>query len=157
MELCAIFLEIISRIKSLAYNRKVVMPVNKDKKQPENNRIIYTDLLRIVAIFSVIMIHVSEWRIYQLDVFGTVDWYIHLVYFSISWYAVPVFFMISGMFNLKDKIHISPVNDINKMLKKTVKIIYALIFWYLMSSLSTIIGKYFFKPESFNINPESVH
>ena len=56
------------------------------------NRVIYLDVLRVLAIFSVVMLHVSCVFLRA----NTVGWYVGNFYDSLSRWCVPVFVMISG-------------------------------------------------------------
>ena len=59
-----------------------------------NNRIIPFDVLRIIAAFAVVILHVTSQR---LDTsFPSSEWEIRNVYDSFVRWCVPVFFMISG-------------------------------------------------------------
>ncbi|MBR5639174.1 MAG: acyltransferase family protein [Muribaculaceae bacterium] len=59
-----------------------------------NNRIISFDVLRVIAAFAVVMLHVTSQR---LDTsFLSNEWEIRNVYDSFVRWCVPVFFMISG-------------------------------------------------------------
>ena len=59
-----------------------------------NNRIIPFDVLRIIAAFAVVILHVTSQR---LDTsFPSSEWEIRTVYDSFVRWCVPVFFMISG-------------------------------------------------------------
>ena len=66
-------------------------------------RKINIEFLRIVAMFLTIMLHVSN--IYRKSFFdiSSVDYYVSLLYNSISRICVPLFFMISGMFLIKEE------------------------------------------------------
>lgn len=69
----------------------------------KDNRMIQFDILRILAAFSVVMLHCSAQYWYSLDVTQT-SWKIANAYDSISRFGVPVFVMISGaLFLGRDK------------------------------------------------------
>ncbi len=55
----------------------------------------YIDLLRIIACFAVIVIHIASENLYDLD-FSSKEWMILNFYNGITRFCVPVFFMISG-------------------------------------------------------------
>ncbi len=61
----------------------------------EKNRKIQYDLLRILAAFSVVMLHSAAQFWYTLDVYST-DWLIANSYDAVFRFGVPVFVMISG-------------------------------------------------------------
>jgi len=62
-----------------------------------NNRIVYADLLRIFAAFGVIINHIPS---FQSEI-ASFSWQIDNIFYSIVRFDVPVFIMISGMFNLR--------------------------------------------------------
>lgn len=64
-------------------------------------RIVYFDLLRIVAAFSVVMLHSSAQFWYSLDVSST-EWKIANSYDALFRFGVPIFVMISGALWLGD-------------------------------------------------------
>ncbi len=59
------------------------------------NRILKYDLLRIIAAFSVVVLHASAQFWYTLDI-RSADWFIANTYDSVFRFGVPVFVMISG-------------------------------------------------------------
>ena len=60
-------------------------------------RIVRYDILRVVACFAIILLHVSASYWNGVDVKGK-DFFIITVYNSLTRFAVPVFFMLSGLF-----------------------------------------------------------
>ena len=63
------------------------------------NRIVYADLLRIIATFAVIVLHVSVSKWYESPI-REYNWQMFNIYDSLVRWSVPVFVMISGMFFL---------------------------------------------------------
>ncbi|MCM1065278.1 MAG: acyltransferase family protein [Eubacterium sp.] len=63
------------------------------------HRIVKYDLLRIIACFAIVLLHVSNSYWYVVDVEGS-DFLIMTIYNSFTRFGVPVFFMLSGMFQL---------------------------------------------------------
>lgn len=61
----------------------------------ETNRMIHYDLLRILAAFSVVMLHSAAQFWYTLDIYGA-DWLIANSYDAVFRFGVPIFVMISG-------------------------------------------------------------
>jgi surface polysaccharide O-acyltransferase-like enzyme len=115
--------------------------MHKSKSIPINFGI---SILRILATFSVIVIHISGPEVVKFGKILNFDWHVANFYDSISRYAVPVFFMISGAlllgleFELKD------------FLKNRLgKIVPPFLFWSLFYSLT---NRYFFNTEMFNIS-----
>lgn len=104
------------------------------------NRIIYLDVLRILATFAVISIHVcsQNWNKVSLDSY---EWNVFNVYNSFSRWAVPIFVMISGTLFLDNKRKI----DIKKLYTKNIlRIITAFIFWSMFYAIieNDVFGKY---------------
>ena len=91
----------------------------------KEERIIFSDILRIVAAFFVILIHVTCVGLYDYDI-GSSVWTCSLVLNSISRWCVPVFFMLSGIFFLDPKRGF----DIRRFfLKNFLRIILCLAVW----------------------------
>ncbi len=89
------------------------------------NRIIYLDVLRIFAVFCMIVLHTAaaKWRTVPVDSF---EWQVFNAYDSLVRFCVPVFVMISGALLL------NPDKDISmkRMLKKNIlRIAIAYFFW----------------------------
>ena len=88
-------------------------------------RIIYLDVLKLLATFAVIILHVAaiHWNTESPDSF---NWNVFNFYDSIVRWAVPIFVMISGALFLDN----SKELDIKKLYKKNIlRIITAFIFW----------------------------
>lgn len=99
--------------------------------------------LRILATFSVIVIHVSGPLIIKFGKVSMFDWHVANFYDSISRYSVPVFFMISGALLLGKDYQLA------EFLKKRFgKIIIPFLIWSLLYSL---LNRYVYREESFNI------
>lgn len=100
----------------------------------ENSRILYFDILRIIACFAVIMLNLtSKW--FNILSLNTQSWMVLNVYNGLAHVAVPVFVMISGALFLNPEKQIGlPV-----LLKKNVlRIAIAFIFW---SGLYSVIDR----------------
>jgi len=89
-----------------------------------NHRILSFDVLRIIAAFAVVMLHVSTEGF--LGCFPSDEWEIGNIYDSISRWCVPVFFMISGALFLNQDKKISIKTLITKNL---LRIVYIFLFW----------------------------
>jgi surface polysaccharide O-acyltransferase-like enzyme len=101
-------------------------------------------ILRIVATFSVILIHISGPEVVNFGKISNFEWNVANFYDSISRYAVPVFFMISGSLLL------GRTFEIKDFLKNRLgKIIPPFLFWSLLYSLT---NRYVFTHETFNIS-----
>ena len=65
----------------------------------QSNRLLYPDILRILAVFAVMMIHVSASGFYTNPV-QSFTWQVVNFYECMVRWAVPVFVMVTGMFFL---------------------------------------------------------
>ena len=64
---------------------------------PPPQSILFPDILRIMAVFAVIMIHICAYGFYNYDV-SCFDWQIINAYECLIRCAVPIFVMINGIF-----------------------------------------------------------
>ena len=93
-------------------------------------KLMWVELLRLIACFSVILIHISAWCIYDIP-FGETSWIVVLIYNSIGRFAVPIFVMISGMLYLNVNRQIS----FEKLFKKYVfRLLIVYISWAILYS-----------------------
>ena len=89
------------------------------------NRIDWLNNSRIVAVFAVVMLHVSGIILVEKD-FGSFDWWAgNLIDSSVRW-SVPIFVMISGALLLGAK---EPIEIKTFYNKRLARILYPLIFW----------------------------
>ena len=104
----------------------------------QNNRILYPDILRILAVFAVMMIHVSASGFYTNPV-QSFTWQVVNFYECMVRWAVPVFVMVSGIFFLNPQKEIT----LSKLYRKNIfRIVMALITWglfYRSLSISKMI------------------
>lgn len=92
---------------------------------PSQNRFLYADILRIVAMFAVIVLHLASdpWTTYPVK---SETWFTLNIINSLVRWCVPVFVMISGMFFLSPKKEM----PLKKLYGKYIlRILAALIFW----------------------------
>lgn len=95
-------------------------------QQNSNQRVVYLDLLRVVATFGVILLHVASTEIKSS--FFSMNWSISTVYDSLVRWSVPVFVMISGV------LFLNPYKEITyqDILKKRIsRLLLAYVFWAL--------------------------
>lgn len=112
-----------------------------------NNRIIYADILRIIATFAVIILHVSASKWYDLPI-SEYNWQIFNIYDSLVRWAVPIFVMLSGEFFLNPDKEI----DSKKLFCKYIlRIVIAIIFWGLFYQFSEIFAKFILDHETITI------
>ena len=92
-------------------------------------RIIYFDLLRIIAIVAVIFVHISGQNWYAANV-HSYEWNVYNVFDAISRFGVPIFVMISGA------LFLSKEQSITKIFKKNILKIAVIFFvWSLIYTL----------------------
>lgn len=93
-------------------------------QQESNQRIVYLDLLRVIATFAVIQLHVAATE-FQSS-FYSMNWNIGIVYNSLVRWCVPVFVMISGALFLDQNREVT----YQEILKKRVpRLLLAYVFW----------------------------
>ena len=71
------------------------MAIAQSTKQAENTHIYWIDLVRVVAVFQVILVHLSYVIFFKEDVLSA-NWQAANFYDSLSRMGVPLFFMVSG-------------------------------------------------------------
>ena len=97
------------------------------------DRVLYFDILRIVASFFVIMLHVSAQN-WDGDI-NTFEWGVLNFYDGISRWSVPAFVMISGGLFLNRKIRVKRIYT-----RYIFRIVTAFIFW---SAIYSVVTEYF--------------
>lgn len=99
-------------------------------------RKLYIDVIRIVAIFAVVFLHVAadNFRVFKYTSF---EWQVLNVYDSLVRFCVPLFFMISGVLFLRDDKEI----DIKQLYKKYIlRLLIAYVFWsFFYAVFNTIV------------------
>lgn len=90
------------------------------------NRIFHADLLRVIAIVSVVTIHVTGELFYDIDRVSLDKWWASNLYMCLSQSGVPLFFMLSGMFLLKSE---KSNNFSDVFYHRIPKIVIPLLFW----------------------------
>ena len=107
------------------------MSLENQGQKKERKREIYLDILRIVAIFLIIIIHVSaqNWYVKQTNIFSF-EWNIFNIYMSLSQSGTAIFVMISGALFLSSNYSIEKIYKV-----KILRIIIAFIFWALIYTL----------------------
>ena len=88
-------------------------------------RLWYLDLLRIFAIFTIVLIHVSPQGYLKVDV-RSGEWNVMNLITCVSCWNVPVFYMISGALFLGRKRH-QPVRELYR--KSILRILTCFLFW----------------------------
>jgi surface polysaccharide O-acyltransferase-like enzyme len=101
------------------------IPKRKKLYNMETQRLVYLDILRIFAVFSMILLHVVG-RYYGWYAPLPPDWQIFNVYDGVVRFCVPVFVMISGALFLNPAKEMS----IKKLFSKNIlRIVTAFVFW----------------------------
>lgn len=96
-----------------------------------NKRMLYPDLLRILASFLVVLIHVTSVKINEGHS-ETSAWVVCMVLNSMSHWAVPIFFMISGMLFLDPEREFT----MEKLFRKHIaRVVLCLVVWGFFYSL----------------------
>lgn len=96
-----------------------------------DNRIVYVDILRIFATFSVVLLHVAAGN-WGNAVIGTFDWKVFNFYDSLVRFGVPIFVMVSGMFLLNPNKKISYKDMYSKYI---LRIVITFISWSLLYAI----------------------
>lgn len=106
--------------------------MNKNLVKQPSDRLIYLDILRIIATFAVVMIHTTAPRVSIYAPTLSFEWIIYVFFNNISRWAVPVFTMISGSLFLNNNKNLK----IRIFYKKNIfRIITAYIFWMAIYAL----------------------
>lgn len=109
-------------------------------------RLVYLDVLRVFAIFGVLVIHIFC-DDYPFS-YTSGNWFVALIGDSIVRWAVPVFVMISGALFLNPEKEIS-IKDI--LSKKIVRLLGIYVFWTLAYGIVVTCFKMFHQSEAFSI------
>lgn len=107
-------------------------------------RLLYPDLLKTIAIFGVILIHVSASFMYSLTEENKNSFITAMVLNFLFLWSVPVFIMISGMFLLKN----SDENIPTFIKKRVSKVLIPFVSWCLL---------YYIYTGYFNLHPLSLN
>lgn len=101
-------------------------------------RVIYADVLRVAAIFLVIVIHTVSLDLGSYPV-ASYQWQTLNIYNGFSRISVPLFFMVSGIFFLDPQKEV----PINKLYQKNIfRIVLAFIFWSALYALIFTVYEY---------------
>ncbi len=96
--------------------------------ESRSERWVYLDVCRIVAIFLVVLAHVTLTAWWQ-DFIGSFDWHVDNFYISLARFSVPLFFMLSGVFILDPA---RPFDLKTLYRKRILRLVAALLFWSAM-------------------------
>ncbi|CAG1021377.1 O-acetyltransferase WecH [Methylococcales bacterium] len=128
---------------------------------PSNERIIWADVCRILAVFGVIVIHSSGELFYSYGKVSTDYWLSANFWDSLSRVAVPLFVMLSGSLLLKSKKILN--FKVHSILKRVGRVFFPLVTWsvvYLLwlrdpssapINIFEWIGKFFSEPVMYHL------
>ena len=110
-------------------------------------RIPYPDILRIMAVFAVMMTHICAYGFFNYEI-SSANWQIANALDCLTRWAVPVFIMISGMFFLDPQKEIT----LKKLYSKNIfRIVVALLFWGILYQTSNVAKRLFFENDNANV------
>jgi len=116
------------------------------------NRNYRIDILRIIACFAVIIIHMSGMGFGEREI-GTKSWWVYNIYDSSVRWCVPMFVMISGsLFLNPDK----KITYYDLFTKYIFRIILAFFFWSAFYVITDVIWMYFFTGSFSQMNIEKL-
>jgi len=116
------------------------------------NRDIYIDLLRVVAIFGVVLGHSSLSLPNHVQVSPFEEQTMYIVNVSMRW-IIAMFVMISGIYHLRpNKRNISFKEEMGVIYKKIIRIVYALLFWGIFYNVFKIVSDYFLAKEPITLH-----
>ena len=123
----------------------------------KDNNILWVDLIRIVASFSVVMLHCAAPLLYKYNSIPAVDWWAGNIYDSAVRASVPLFFLISGYLLLgkQEPLLAFVQKRINKILVPFIVWSVFYVFWayYLDHSGSISLDRFY----SLIISPSYYH
>ncbi len=107
----------------------------------------YLDVCRVLAIFSVVLIHVTATQ-WHVDAIGSRDWIVLTAYFGGTRFFIPIFFMVTGALMLNpDK----PVTIKALYGKYILRFVTALLFWsFLYHAVAVNAWNPYFRWEDFD-------
>ena len=112
----------------------------------KSNRIVYLDVLRVIACFSVIMVH-SCAQYFVKDI-GSFNFWVGNIFDGLARIGVPLFIMISGALMLDKNYQFST----QKLIKHIIKMIAFFAFWSVFYCfMFKIVGSIIIKHESIDI------
>lgn len=86
--------------------------------------ILWVDFIRVIATFSVVLLHTAAPLLYEYNKLPITDWWAANIYDSMVRMCVPLFFILTGYLLLEKKETISVF-----FIKRSSKVIIPLIFW----------------------------
>jgi surface polysaccharide O-acyltransferase-like enzyme len=113
-------------------------------------RLVHYDLVRIIAMFAVVVVHTSGTFYRALAPVTSVDWQVSNIYSTMGKFSICIFIMVSGMFFLNPNKSVT----IGTLFKKNIlRIAVAFLFWsiaYALFGLHVRIKMNGYQPEFIN-------
>lgn len=106
----------------------------------DDKRLDHYDLLRILATFSVMLLHVAAGGVVTAYNIKSYEWNVCNFYDSFVRYSVPIFVMLSGTFFLDN----SKPLPWPKVARKTFRLVTAYLFWAVCYSIVSVVARYGF-------------
>jgi surface polysaccharide O-acyltransferase-like enzyme len=114
-------------------------------------RLVYADLLKTSALAAVVLLHTAVLKWYSTPV-NTFNWQVMNIYNGLTRWPIPVFVMISGVFQLR------PVSSMAQPLrckeeyrimlkKRLLRLIYAIVFWTIVYNGGDLLTRRFVRHE----------
>jgi surface polysaccharide O-acyltransferase-like enzyme len=110
-------------------------------------RVVYADILIIIAIFSVIILHTSAIK-WDTTPVASFEWQIFNIYDSLVRWCIPIFLMVSGMFFLDPEKKISKQDIYSKYI---FRVVCALVFWGTIYGLGSLLSQRVISHEELSI------
>ena len=102
--------------------------LNSNRQELQGDRLVWADNTRILAIFAVILLHVSAILVIGVRNLDSRQWWIGNIYNALSRWCVPVFVMLSGALLLSE----DKVESIAEFYKKrAARVLIPTLFWTL--------------------------
>ena len=125
--------------------------VGVSKEIMQNNRIVYLDILKLIATFGVVVLHV--YCVGHNSLLLSQNWYISVIGNALVRWTVPLFVMISGTLFLDPRKEISYSNLIKKYEKR---LIVSFLFWSCLYSIIFVAYK-LFQREAVDVSQIHLH
>lgn len=102
----------------------------------ENNRLLWVDITRLIAITSVVAIHVEDYFIFYWSKISLIDWWASNIYNGFIRFSVPLFIILSG-YLLLDKQEDDQIFFSKRFNKVVIPLIsWSMIYWIFKNNYS---------------------
>lgn len=125
-------------------NKILTEELNKETKVAKKEKLIYLEIMRIIACFFVLFNHTGVWgySLFQAIELNTFKYWLYLFLSIFCKFSVPLFFMISGALLLPKE-----NESLKQLWKKIRKMLLILVIWSFLYYLYDV----FFQKEKFNL------